>query len=73
MKNKYKNSISNIKMKLNLIQEKVKEITDEVNTFCPKINFCHNNFQSNIIGQFKIFILGFSNLLTNSKKMKFSK
>lgn len=73
MRNKFKNSISNKKMKIDVIQSRVGEIIEEVTAMCPNINFFHNNFESRTIGQFKIFILGFSNLLKTSNKMSFSK
>jgi hypothetical protein len=73
MKTKYKNSISNKKVKINLLQHKARSLSEQMTLLCPNIYFTHNHFKTKTIGQFKLFILGFSELISHNQKMSFSK
>ena len=73
MKSKFNRSISTKKIKLNILQDKARAISEQVTLLCPNIIFAKNHFKTKTIGQFKLFILGFSELISHNKQMSFSK
>lgn len=71
MKTRYKNSISNRKIKINLLQHKARTLAEQMALLCPNISIAHNHFQANAVGQFKLFLLGFSEVISHNQKMEF--
>ena len=69
----YRNSISNLKVKTGVLQDKAKSLCEQMAALCPNLKIAKNHFKTNTIGQFKLFILGFSEIISPTKQMKFSK
>ena len=73
MKTRYKNSISSRKIKINLLQHKARTLSEQMALLCPNIQMAHNHFTAKAVGQFKLFLLGFSEVISHNQKMPFAK
>ena len=73
MNKKYKNSVSKKKVKTGEIQECARSLIEDMTALSPNLKFSKNHFKSNIIGQIKLFLLGFSDVISHTKRMSFSK
>lgn len=71
MKKTFKRSVSGKKVNLDLFYQQAKTLNQEITNFCPKIQIAHNQFQMKAVGQFKLFILGFSKDALKSPSFKF--
>lgn len=73
MKARFKNSISSRKIKIGLLQHKARTLAEQLTLLCPNLRIAQNHFQAKAVGQFKLFLLGFSELVSHNNKMHFPK
>lgn len=73
MKKTFERSVSGKKVNLDRFYEQAKTLNEEIMSFCPEIKMAHNQFKMRAVGQFKLFLLGFSENMLKSPSFKFSR